>query len=162
PSFILNALSKEVARTLNQSTDQHGRIKDGMDLALCCIHKDKSMAEFAGAYNPLYIIRDNQLIEFKSDRLQIGSLNYTIGETYTNTEIKLCPNDVLYLFSDGFVDQKGGLKRKKFYYQPFRDLLLKIHHLPMDEQRSILKSRFIEWKGDLEQTDDMCIIGVRV
>lgn len=164
PSLILNALSKELARTLNpnQLENKHDDIKDGMDLAICSIFKNGDKVEFAGAYNPLYIVRNQEILEIKSDRLQIGRLNYTKGESFSNKELKLEKNDVLYIFSDGFVDQKGGPKKKKFYYQPFRELLIEIHKLPMQEQKVKLQEQILNWKGDLEQTDDICIIGVRV
>ncbi|MCI5055329.1 MAG: SpoIIE family protein phosphatase [Flavobacteriales bacterium] len=164
PSLILNALSKEVARTLSTGVEEqkHTDIKDGMDLAICSVYKNKLKAEFAGAYNPLYIIRDEEVLEIKSDRLQIGKLNYTKGESFSNKEIELQSGDTLYIFSDGFADQKGGPKRKKFYYQPFREFLLKIHKLPMHEQKNKLEEHILAWKGDLEQTDDICIIGVKV
>jgi serine phosphatase RsbU (regulator of sigma subunit)/ligand-binding sensor domain-containing protein len=164
PSFILNALSKEVARALNQSTGEanHMDVKDGMDLAICSINKNNHTLEFAGAYNPLYLIRNGQIIEIKGDRLQIGRLNYTLGESYENHDMELMEGDTIYLFTDGYVDQKGGPKKKKFYYQPFRELLLRIHLLPMDEQKDILDEQLNDWKGTIGQTDDICIIGVRI
>ena len=100
------------------------------------------------------------LIEIKPDKQPIG--NYADAKPFTNHEMDLEKGDVLYTFSDGYPDQFGGPKGKKFMYKQFRNLLLEIHQKPMDDQYKLLHNTFEEWRGDLEQIDDVCIIGVRI
>ena len=132
-----------------------------MDMALIVIHKDKKLIEFAGAFNPLYLMRDNEIITFKGSRHPIGY----IGERYNSSifkkqQIPYFKNDILYLFSDGYADQFGGPEGKKFKYRRFRHLLLNIHKLPVDEQKSILHQKMEDWMGkDYPQVDDILLIG---
>lgn len=116
--------------------------------------------QYAGAHHPLYIIRNEQLIEFKADRKGIGSVSRT-GNQFTNHTFDLQKGDSLYLFTDGFVDQIGGNYRKKFYYAPFRDLLLSIHQLPLDLQKEKLNEAHVGWMGaKKDQTDDILVMGI--
>ena len=117
--------------------------------------------DYAGAYNPLYIIRNGEIIITKGDKFAIGS--FEPGEKHFKTEsIALEKGDVIYVFSDGYADQFGGLKGKKFMYRQFRETLLSIKDLPMDEQRALLDQKIEAWKGSFEQVDDILIIGVRI
>lgn len=161
PSAILDELSKEVSTTLRQE-DGESNVKDGMDIALCCIDKSNMKVEFSGAYNPLYLVRDKDLQEIKSDKVPIGKGNAGVTGSFTNKEMELKKGDVLYIFSDGYADQKGGAKKKKFFYPPFRKLLLDLHELPMTEQQKKLEDCIEDWRGNIEQYDDMLIFGVRV
>lgn len=182
PAEILNKLSQLVTETFEKTDSQ---VKDGMDIALCCIDKKTNQLTFSGAYNPLWIIRENvedtsglnsfnlikegnkTLIEIKSDKQPVG---YSYQPKPFNTvDFQLQPNDAIYIFSDGFSDQFGGHEEviinkggKKFKSVNFKKLLLSLSHKSLDEQRSIIEETFETWKGDLEQVDDVCILGVRI
>jgi serine phosphatase RsbU (regulator of sigma subunit) len=132
-------------------------VKDGMDIALCSIKGNELI--YSGAYNPLWIIRDGELIEFKADKQPIGKFDHSIP--YTTYNFTLQKNDAIYMFSDGYADQFGGPNGKKFKAKKFIKLLLSIQDKPMNEQGEILDNEFETWKGDLEQIDDVCVIGVK-
>jgi len=157
---ILDELNKGIAITFGKD-NSNIRLKDGMDLALCVIDKEKKELEFAGAFRPMYFIRDNKIEEIRGDRFSVGLLAESEGIEITKTTIKLEKNDVFYLFSDGYADQFGGPEGKKFKYRRFRHLLLTIHKLPMDQQKIILEKSFDEWIGNFEQVDDILIVGLR-
>lgn len=161
PSEILNILSVGIENTFHKDEDDN-LLKDGMDLSFCAIDLEKKQLEYAGAFNPLYLIRDNKLIETRADCFSIGLKDKQgkINE-YTNHSIPLKKNDMLYLFSDGYPDQFGGPKGKKFMYRRFRHLLLTIHKLPCKEQERFLHKSITEWKGNNNQVDDVLIIGIR-
>lgn len=156
---ILNHLREKIKFSLHQ-TGKEGENKDGMDMALCILHKDKNLLEYAGAYNPLYLIRDGELIEYKADRMPVGIYHVEKG-TFTNHEIKIQKNDIIYIFSDGYADQFGGPAQTKFKSANVKKLLLEINNKPMAEQKLILDERFNKWKGKLEQVDDIIFIGIR-
>ncbi|MBI3136720.1 MAG: SpoIIE family protein phosphatase [Bacteroidetes bacterium] len=160
PAEILNELRKNVVRALNQKGKGVNR-KDGMDMAICCIDETAHTLEFAGANNPLFLIRSGEVAELKGDKQPVG---YFEGKEtpFTNHTMNISPGDCVYLFSDGFVDQFGGPKGKKFKYKQFIELLQSIHKRPMVDQKNLLNSTFDEWKGSLEQVDDVCVIGVRL
>jgi serine phosphatase RsbU (regulator of sigma subunit) len=156
---VLNELRDHVKITLAQSGDSvHAR--DGMDIALCIIDQKQMKLQFAGAYNPLYMIRKNELTEIKGDKMPIGWYELTTG--FTNNVINLNKGDCFYLFSDGFIDQFGGVLEKKFLSKPFKKLLLKIHPQPLSKQKDMLFKTFEDWKGKLQQVDDVLIIGFRI
>jgi len=160
-SIILDELNKGVITTLNENKGS-GSIKDGMDMALCILDTKSGKAEFAGANNPMYLIRNNELIKYKGDRFPIGAFEGLEPQLFKNNEIDLSPGDCLYLFSDGYADQFGGPENKKFMYKKFEDLLVKINGEPMEVQKEILLSRLNEWKGRNEQVDDILVIGIRI
>ncbi len=164
PARILDRLSEEVVSTFKKDAtdikDGQKTIHDGMDIALCVIDKKKRKLEFAGAFNPLYLVRNNEVVEYKSDRFPIG-FQYGNDWHYTKHELAIEPNDVFYIFSDGYVDQFGGPEGKKFKYRRFRHLLLNIHKLHSDDQKAILHQKLEEWMGDHEQVDDIIIIGMK-
>lgn len=156
---ILNLLREKIKFSLHQ-TGKDGENKDGMDMALCIYHKKKNLIEYAGAYNPLYLIRNGELLEYKADRMPVG-VYHIEKESFTNHEIKTQKGDVIYIFSDGYVDQFGGPGQTKFKTANFKKLLLEINEKPMKEQQQILDERFAKWKGDLDQIDDVILIGIR-
>jgi len=158
----LDFLNAGVIRTLRQNIEQEDKVRDGMDLALCAINYERMKLYFSGAKNPIYYIRDGEVNEIKGDKRPIGELYEDEVLNYTTHAVDLKKGDVIYVFTDGYADQFGGEKEKKFTYKRFRDLLISIHQLPMSEQKEILWREFLSWKGDLEQIDDVCIIGVRV
>ena len=162
PNEILNELSNGINKTLRQTLGSFG-IRDTMDIALCSIDTVESVLEFAGAYNSLYLIRKDKLIEISADRFPIGRSIDKELKKFTNHKMKLIQGDTLYLFSDGYPDQFGGPKGKKFRYKRFRELFLSMQHLPMNEQKELLDKTIENWKNTSEeQTDDILIIGVRV
>lgn len=161
PSEILDALNKSVSDTLRQtSTEEH--VKDGMDISLCSFDHITQTFEWAGAFNPLYLIRKGEIIETKADKFPIGNLKVGEQKKFTNHVIPLVKGDTLYVFSDGFADQFGGPKGKKLKYSVFKEMLLSIQQLDMEEQGSYLNKAIEEWKGELEQVDDILIIGTRL
>jgi serine phosphatase RsbU (regulator of sigma subunit) len=160
-SVILDELNKGVITTLNENKAE-GSIKDGMDMSLCILNLKSRKAEFAGANNPMYLIRNNKLIKYKADHFPIGAFEGDKPQLFTNNEIDLAENDCLYFFSDGYADQFGGPDDKKFMYKRFEELLLEVHAKPMEKQKEILTTRFLEWKGDDDQIDDILVMGIRI
>ena len=161
PSEILNALRSGIISSLKQGNTSSDT-KDGLDIALICYDKASSIIEYAGAKNPLYIIRNNELIEVKADRFPVGVYSKEELQPFTNHTEKILDNDCIYIFTDGFADQFGGTDGKKFKYSQLRDLLLKIHLLEMKDQKTALANTFESWKGSLEQVDDVLVIGIRI
>ena len=157
---ILNGLRERVKKALHQ-TGKQGEAKDGMDLALVIIHKERLELRFAGAYNQLFIIRDGKLKVLKGDRMPIG-IHHFEKESFTQHVLQLQKGDQLYLFSDGYVDQFGGSDGHKFRIQQFKELLLSIAHLPMKNQKEKLERQFAIWKGDHDQIDDVLVLGIKV
>ncbi|MBN4062098.1 tetratricopeptide repeat protein [Bacteroidales bacterium AH-315-I05] len=155
PAKILDKLTKLVEETFRER-------KDGMDMALCSLQftDNGSRLQYAGANNPLYIIRNQEVLETKADKQPIGA--YAEKKPFTNHLIELQKDDVVYVFSDGYPDQFGGPKSKKFKHKKLKELLLSIQKKPMNEQKEKLNKTIEEWKGDLEQVDDICIFGIRV
>ena len=127
-----------------------------MDIALCSL--EKNQLKYAGAHNPLWIIRNNEILETKADKQPIGK--FDTANPFTSHTITLENKDRIYLFSDGFVDQFGGDKGKKFKPKALRNLLLSIHQSPVEEQKTKLEQAFHEWRGELEQVDDVCVLGL--
>jgi len=160
PAEILNELNRITSESLNKS-EANSKVRDGMDLAMVSFSKDFKSMEYAGANNPLYQIRGEEVMQTKADKFAIGSFKH--GEMhYTNHKIEIETGDMIYLFSDGYADQFGGVKGKKFMYRQFRDTLLSIKHLPLQEQNEILNEKIETWRGNYEQIDDILIIGIRV
>jgi len=178
PSQILDKLNEVVETTLHQNNKTE--VKDGMDIALCCIDHEKQILEYAGANNPLYIIRKKgisltseqttieanfeteefSLFEIKANKQPIGANENK--KSFTNKTFDLQQDDLIYVFSDGYADQFGGPKNKKFKYQSLKELLLNNAAKSMDEQKLILDQSIESWRGSNEQIDDICIFGVKV
>jgi serine phosphatase RsbU (regulator of sigma subunit) len=137
---------------------QNDYVKDGMDIALCSL--SGNTLKYAGANNPLWIIRDNELLIKKADKQPIGNFNSKMPfKTHT---IELQKGDTFYLFSDGYADQFGGEKGKKFMTKAVKKLLLSIQDQSMDKKSKSLNEAFVSWRGNGEQIDDVCFIGVRI
>jgi serine phosphatase RsbU (regulator of sigma subunit) len=118
--------------------------------------------QFSGAFNPLYIIREDKIIELKGDRFSVGlDDEEEKHQGFTSQFIQLLKNDMIYLFSDGFADQFGGPEGKKFKYRRFRHVLLNIHSLPLKEQKNLLEQTLDNWRGSMEQVDDVLVIGFK-
>jgi len=155
PGDILDKTKELVIKEFEKSEDE---VKDGMDIALCCLEGNK--LTYSGAHNPLWIIRDQEIIEIKADKQPIGKFEFE--KPFTTHEMDLIKGDSLYIFSDGYPDQFGGEKGKKFKTGNLKKLLLDIQNHPMEKQRELLNDEFERWRGSIEQIDDVCIIGVRI
>lgn len=161
PADVLNKTRELVIETFEGSNND---IKDGMDIALCLItySNDGASLTFAGANNPIWILRDgaSEMEEIKGDKQPIGK--YETNQSFSQHEIALNSKDTVYVFSDGYADQFGGEKGKKLKYKPLKEILIEIQDQSMDQQREILLEKFHEWKGEFEQVDDVTMIGVRI
>ena len=160
PGKILDELNRKVHMTLQNSLERNS-IKDGMDMSICALNLDSNLLQFAGAYNPMYLVNDNNIEVIGGDKMAIGSVHE--GEFHYETkEIQLKEGDSIYLFSDGYADQFGGPKGKKFKYSRFKELLVSIQDKNMQEQHEILCETIDVWQGGLEQIDDLCVLGYKV
>ena len=160
PNQILNNLRQKIISTLWQ-TGKEGESRDGMDMALCVFTKDMKKVFFAGAYNPLYLVRSGELIEYKADKMPVG-VHPKQDLQFMVQLIDLQVGDNLYIFSDGFVDQFGGPDGRKFMAKPFKQLLTSIHNHPMNEQKKILEDTLDKWQAHHDQVDDVLVIGIAV
>ena len=160
PGKILDDLNNYASESLYKQGDENA-VRDGMDIAICSIDYKKMLLEYSGAYNPLYVVRNNEIVITKGDKFAIGSFNpYT--KSFSTHKIPLMVGDIIYVFSDGYADQFGGIKGKKFMYKQFRETLLSIKDLSMEDQKSALDQKIETWKGSYEQVDDILIIGVQI
>ena len=156
PGKILDKTREIVIQEFSKSGEEE--MADGMDISLCSIEGNKM--QWAGANNPLWIIRKGELLETLPNRQPIG--NYPFSKPFLTHEITLEKEDRLYLFSDGFPDQFGGVKGKKYKVKNLKKLLISISHNPMYEQQGILNTVYEDWRADLEQIDDICILGLKI
>jgi serine phosphatase RsbU (regulator of sigma subunit) len=154
---IFNKLREMIINSLK--TDDY-YTKDGLDASLCKIDFDSLSLDYSAANNPIYLVRDKQLTVLPFQKNPIGYSE--ISEPFVTNHIQLQKGDCLYTITDGFADQFGGIKGKKFKYQQLKDSLLMVNALPMIEQQIKLSEIFESWRGELEQVDDVCIIGIRV
>ncbi len=167
PSEILNHLNNGIYDILNQNKEKPIS-DDGMDISICCIDYENNRIEYSGAQQPLYIIANNQLTIIKADIYTIGGRQFLIKPTgslkvnYTNHTFPITPNMSIYLFTDGYPDQFGGKKRKKFSLGKFQELLLSSQELNMEEQGNIIIKAHEEWKGNTVQIDDILVVGVKI
>jgi serine phosphatase RsbU (regulator of sigma subunit) len=159
PSKILAVMNKGLEKTFSREKNIGTIIRDGMDIGLCVIDRKRKKVEYAGAFLPLYLIRDGSLVEISADKIIIG-MNPE-GLPYTDHELDLLDDDIFYIFSDGYVDQFGGSENRKFMYRRFRYLLMTIHNFPVNDQKAILEENIKTWMGVNEQVDDMMVIGFR-
>jgi ligand-binding sensor domain-containing protein/serine phosphatase RsbU (regulator of sigma subunit) len=161
---ILDFLNEEVSSHLNQSVSKN-RMKDGMDIALVGVDKKKRKLYYSGANNPIYILRNKngevEVFILKATKQAIGLVGESVLK-YDVQEFDLKEGDTIYLFSDGYADQFGGERNKKFTYKRFRETLIEAFWLPVNQQRDFLDSRLEAWKNGTEQTDDVCVLGIRV
>jgi serine phosphatase RsbU (regulator of sigma subunit) len=174
PAKILDQLTILVEETFSKSESE---VKDGMDIALVSLKSnvqssklkdnfepgtlnlEPAQLQYSGANNPLWLIRNGELTEIKADKQPIGKFDKR--KPFTNHTIEIKKGDAVYLCSDGYADQFGGEGGKKFKYGKLKELIVKNHKLPMEQQRELLNRVFEEWRGGQEQTDDVCLWGVR-
>jgi len=159
PDLILNQLREKVIQALQQQ-GLTGEARDGMDIAIICVDKAAKKLSFAGAYNPLIMIRNGEIVETAGDKMPIGI--YENMPPFRRHNIDIDKGDVFYMSSDGYEDQFGGLVGKKFKSKQFKQLLLEIHKQPMEKQKEVLEKSFEEWKGDLPQVDDIVVVGLSI
>lgn len=159
-NIILNRLRENIMKSLHQTGDIYEH-KDGMDIALCICDLEKRKLQFSGAFNPMYLIRNGELNEVRGDKMPIG-IAPTEERSFTNHVLDLRKNDLIYIFSDGFADQFGGPEDRKFRYRPFKELLVRIHKQDMGKQKKLLEQKFYNWKGEVDQVDDILIIGFKI
>ena len=155
PGMILDKTREIVVQEFEKSEEE---VKDGMDIAICSL--EGSTLKYAGAHNPLWLIRNGELLETKANKQPIGQFDNP--EPYTTHSIELQKGDSLYIFSDGYADQFGGEKGKKLKTANFKQLLLSIQKESMEKQKQLIDEAFEKWKGDLEQLDDVCVIGLKI
>jgi serine phosphatase RsbU (regulator of sigma subunit) len=160
PSEILDSLRDGVVNTL-KADDTGKQAKDGMDMTLCAINYDTMELQYAAAFNPLYIVRNGELLQYQANKFPIGSF---VGEKvgFDNHSIKLEKGDQIFIFSDGYADQFGGPNGKKFMVGNFRKLLTQIATMQSEEQKTKLNETLVLWQGGQEQVDDVLVIGVKV
>lgn len=159
PGKILDKTRELVISTFNKSVEN---VKDGMDISLGCLNVKTRELLWSGANNPLWLVAagSNEITEWKPDKQPIGA--YADEKPFNTHSIILEPKTTIYLFTDGYADQFGGQNGKKFKYKQFKDSILAIHDRPMAEQKEHLETTFESWKGELEQVDDVCVIGIRI
>ncbi|MFI5164704.1 MAG: PP2C family protein-serine/threonine phosphatase, partial [Bacteroidia bacterium] len=155
PGEILSNMQKEIYSFLQRGSS------DGMDISLCSVNHEKKILSYAGAMMRLLMVRDGAITEIKGDRVSI-SRNASFDAAFTNHTIEFKKGDLFYLFTDGYCDQFGGEKKRKFMFKRFKELLTDIQHLSIGEQKSILESTHKEWRGELEQVDDILVIGFKL
>jgi serine phosphatase RsbU (regulator of sigma subunit) len=156
---ILHEMRAQIIKSLGQ--EQEGAQKDGMDISLCKLNMKNKTVEFSGAHNSLVHVRDEELKTYRGDHQPVGLL---LGDKkpFTKHKVKLKKNDMLYIYSDGYQDQFGGEKGKKYMAAKFKNQLLKISKETEDQQLSLLDKEFSSWIKDYEQVDDVCVMGVRI
>jgi len=156
---ILNTLRNNVIESLHQSAENDR--KDGMDMALCIFDNSTNEVQFAGAYNPLFISRDNDIIEIPADKMPIG-FHQKKHVAFSSRIMTYQKNDIFYLFSDGFMDQFGGKSGRKFLKGNFKKLLLDVSDMPLDDQKDLIMTAFNDWKGEKNQIDDILVMAVKI
>ena len=160
PSDILDHLNIEVVHALLQRSEK--AVRDGMDISVISYDILEHTVEYAGAYQPLYHVRDGKVTIYRGDRFPIGMIDGQARKSFTNNRVEVKPGDMLYIFTDGFADQFGGEHEKKFKTINIRSLLAEIHMLPVEVQKRRLENAIREWMGGLAQVDDILFIGTRV
>jgi serine phosphatase RsbU (regulator of sigma subunit) len=159
PDKVLSILRERVTQAIS-CNNKHGEMKEGLDLILCVYDPEKQVIQCAGALNRIYQIRNNTLIRLELNQ-KYGNLDLDPNLPCAKYEIKVIPGDVFYLFSDGYPDQFGGENNKKFTLKRFQDILMKIFPEKMSEQKQILEETLVEWQGEIEQVDDITVLGIR-
>jgi serine phosphatase RsbU (regulator of sigma subunit) len=160
PGEILHALNDGVNYSLKQK-QKDSESRDGMDMAMCCFDMENLELRYAGAMRPLYFVKEGALEEFKADKFPIGGREYEVPKKFNTQVFKLNKNDAIYLSTDGYADQFSP-SDKKLMTKKFKELILSIQDKSMNEQKEFLDAFVNEWKGHLEQTDDILVIGIKV
>ena len=159
-SVILGEMCREMRSIIKRNNKYDA--KDGIDIALCKINIATKELQFSGAYNPVYIIRNKELMQLKADRIPVGTSIFEREPKFTNQDIKLQKGDSIYLFSDGFADQLSPVDRKKYLARNFQNLLVNESGKSMDKQKDILEYEFEKWRNGGDQTDDLMVLGIKI
>lgn len=159
PNDILNDVNARLSLTLRQRVDE-SKVRDGMDIALCCLNTSTGVLHFSGAFNPAWIMRKGEIIELKADKFPVGNFEDEDLRVFVRQEIQLQKGDRIYVFSDGYSDQFGGPQGKKYKRVQFIEYLKKIQVYPVHEHRGLLEREHLAWRGTLEQIDDIVVMGV--
>lgn len=157
---ILNLLRDKVIMSLGQ-TGEEGEAKDGMDISLLAFNTETNILSYSGANNSAYVVRNNSIIELEADKMPI-SIYHIKSKSFTVKQFEYLEGDMIYLFTDGYADQFGGTHEKKYKSNRFRELLVDISKLPLNQQKSTLEAEYQKWKGDLNQVDDIMVVGFKV
>ncbi|HEY0031455.1 MAG TPA: SpoIIE family protein phosphatase [Bacteroidia bacterium] len=157
PGMILDKVRELVEETFEKSESD---VKDGMDISILSLNRRTNELKWAGANNPLLLMRGKQLNEYKPNKQPIGKVDNPVP--FTTHTIQLQREDIIYTFTDGFSDQFGGPKGKKFKYSQLKELLTSIHQLPMKQQSLRIDQELVSWKGNLEQVDDILLVGIKI
>jgi len=160
PSVILNKLKQNIITHLNQSEDNTAS-RDGIDMSVISIDKRNKCLEYSGAMNSILIYRDNHFIELQPDKMPVGFFDYE-NRPFSNTRITLKPNDQVYMYTDGYYDQFGGVKDSKMKTSRFKQILASTTDKPAAEQKEIIENEFQNWKGNKMQVDDVLVIGIKI
>lgn len=160
PSEILYALDEELFNALNKQNSD-GVTNDGMDVGLAVFDSEANTVTYSGAFRPMLLARENELIEFEANRYPIGFYG-DVEKMFVTRELELKKDDVFYLFTDGYCDQFGGESKKKFNRKRFKELLLSLQGMEMEEQKSFLQYALLNWRQNEPQMDDICLIGLRI
>ena len=158
PDQILNSLRSRIINALGQKKDS-SNIKDGIEGSVICTVPGSDKIQYSGAFNPLILFHDDQILEIKADRIPIGY--FETNREFTLKELKVRNNDIIYMFSDGITDQFGGAFNKRFMLKKLKEILYLIHNRDLSEQKKIILTELNLWKNDLIQTDDILIMGIR-
>lgn len=161
---VLDKLRDDVITSLNDVDEMKSnseKVKDGMDMAIMIFDFERHKMQYSGAYNPFYLVRNKELQHFKADRMPVG-LFLEKNANFTNHEIDIQKDDIIYAFSDGYVDQIDESGSKKFLSKNFKNLLLEINDLSMEDQKKVLNSKIETWKGTHEQIDDILVMGIKI
>ncbi len=159
PNDILNDVNSRLSVTLRQRADE-SKVRDGMDIALCALDTQTGKLDYAGAFNPAWIIRKGEILELKADKFPVGNFEDEELRTYVSQTVQLEPGDRIYIFSDGYTDQFGGPEGKKYKRTRFVDYLKKIQQHPISAHHSLLEAEHTSWKGEMEQIDDILVMGI--
>jgi serine phosphatase RsbU (regulator of sigma subunit) len=161
PGDLLERLDFEI-KVLLQNSKNKDNTRDGMDISVVEIEMETNRVRVASAKRPVYLYLDNELTIYKGNRRSIGDSLVDDDTPFINIEYNCHPNDLIYLSSDGYSDQFGGPKEKKFMKLGVKNMLEEIHSFPMDQQSEQVSERFHQWKGDLEQVDDVIFMGIKL
>lgn len=162
PSEILNFLNVNICNTLQHADEDETSVKDAMDLALCAYDRKRMILEFAGAHNPMFIVRGDQVLEFKADIHPIGAPFNEDMKSFKNHEIPVQVGDIVYVYTDGYVDQFGGSNRKKFLSKRLKETAIKFKDVPIPDLKEKYREIYEDWKGENEQIDDVLLMAVKL